>query len=68
MQLSLALEHTAQRKQAIHDLTGLLNDTSLKDAINAQYLQQALLCLTATEVVQLLNWPEVVKAPMTASW
>ncbi len=68
MQLSLALEHTAQRKQALHALTDLLTGASVKGAVDAHYLQQALLCLTATEVMQLLDWPEVAKAPVSISW
>ncbi len=68
MQLPLALEHTAQRRQALHALTDLLTAASMKGAVDAQYLQQALLCLTASEVVQLLDWPEVAKAAKNASW
>ncbi|DBB13664.1 TPA: hypothetical protein ACH3X3_000683 [Trebouxia sp. C0006] len=68
LKLSLALEHTAQRKQALQALTDLLTGASVKGAVDAQYLQQALLCLTATEVMQLLDWPEIAKAPMSIPW
>ncbi len=68
MQLSLALEHTAQRKQALQALTDLLTGASVKGAVDAQYLQQALLSLTAQEVMQLLDWPEIAKAPMSIPW
>lgn len=66
--MPLALEHTTQRKQALHALTDLLTGPAGKNTLEPQYLQQALLCLTAREVVHLLDWPEVVKAPKTASW
>ena len=68
VQLPLALEHTAHRKEALHALMDLLTKSSPKAAVDAPYLQQALSCLTATEVTQLLDWPEVVKVPMTAPW
>ena len=68
MQLPLALEHTSQRMEALHALTDLLTAADTKGAVDAQYLQQALLCLTAAEVVQLLDWAEVAKAPVHASW
>ena len=68
LQLPLALEHTSQRKQALLALTDLLTGPASKNTLEPQYLQQALLCLTAREVIQLLDWPEVVKAPKNASW
>lgn len=66
--MPLALEHTTQRKQALQALTDLLTGHVVKNTLEPQYLQQALLCLTAREVVHLLDWPEVVKAPKNASW
>lgn len=68
MQLPLALEHTVQRKQALQALTDLLTGPAGKSKLDPQYLQQALLCLAAREVVHLLDWPEVDKAPKNASW
>lgn len=68
LQLPLALEHTTQRKQALQALTDLLTELAGKKTLEPQYLQQALLCLTAREVVHLLDWPEVVKAPKNAPW
>ena len=68
LQLPLALEHTTQRKQALVALTDLLTGAAGKSTLDAQVLQQALLCLTAREVVQLLDWQEVAKAPRNALW
>ncbi|KAL3148377.1 hypothetical protein ABBQ38_013833 [Trebouxia sp. C0009 RCD-2024] len=68
LKLPLALEHTTQRKQALQALTDLLTELAGKKTLEPQYLQQALLCLTAREVVHLLDWPEVVKAPKNAPW
>ena len=68
LQLPLALEHTAQRKQALHAFTSLLNGSGAPTTVDAQYVQQALLCLTAAEVLQLLDWTSVAQTAMTAPW
>lgn len=64
MQLPLALEHAARRKEALLALRDLLNAA----AVDSAFLQQALPCLTAQEVVHLLNWAEAATAHIKSSW
>ena len=64
MQLPLAMEHASRRRQALQALRDLLNTA----AVDSIFLQQALPCLTAQEVVQLLNWAGAAAAPTKSSW
>ena len=64
VQLSLALEHAARRKEALFALRDLLNTA----AVDSAFLQQALPCLTAQEVVHLLNWAEAASTPIKSPW
>lgn len=58
------MEHASRRRQALQALRELLNTA----AVDSIFLQQALLCLTAQEVVQLLNWADAAAAPTKSSW
>ena len=64
VQLPLALEHAARRKEALLALRDLLNTA----AVDSAFLQQALPCLTAQEVVHLLNWAEAATAHIKSPW
>lgn len=64
MQLPLALEHASRRKEAVHALQDLLKAS----AVDSAFLQQALPCLTAQEVVQLLNWHDAAHDPVSSPW
>lgn len=64
VQLPLALEHASRRKQALHALRDLLNTS----AVDYTFLQQALPCLTAQEVVHLVNWHDAGSDPVKSPW